>query len=34
MDLSQKHPLWRKPKHHLDADSSNDHVHWIELFTI
>ncbi|MGY3686679.1 low temperature requirement protein A [Vibrio coralliilyticus] len=32
MDLSQKHPLWRKPKHHLDADSSNDHVHWIELF--
>ncbi|MFA0040061.1 low temperature requirement protein A [Vibrio sp. 10N.261.52.A1] len=32
MDLSPKHPLWRKPKHHLDTDSSNDHVHWIELF--
>lgn len=32
MDLSGKHPLWRKPKHHLDTDSSSDHVHWIELF--
>lgn len=32
MDLSKKHALWRKPKHHLDADSSSDHVHWIELF--
>lgn len=27
-----KHPLWRKPQHHLDATASNDHVHWIELF--
>lgn len=32
MDLAKKHPLWRKPKHHLDAESSSDHVHWIELF--
>ncbi|NOH78246.1 low temperature requirement protein A [Vibrio sp. RE86] len=32
MDLAKKHPLWRKPKHHLDADASSDHVHWIELF--
>ncbi|WP_117232792.1 low temperature requirement protein A [Vibrio maerlii] len=32
MDLSKKHALWRKPKHHLDADTSSDHVHWIELF--
>ncbi|OEE74565.1 hypothetical protein A1OQ_08930 [Enterovibrio norvegicus FF-162] len=26
------HPLWRKPRHHLDSDQSNDHVHWMELF--
>ncbi|ELA7389011.1 low temperature requirement protein A [Vibrio alginolyticus] len=26
------HPLWRRPRHHLDNDSTNDHVHWIELF--
>lgn len=32
MNLGSKHPLWRKPKHHLDTDNSNDHVHWIELF--
>ena len=32
MDLAKKHPLWRKPKHHLDVETSNDHVHWIELF--
>ena len=32
MDLAKKHALWRKPRHHLDADASNDHVHWIELF--
>ncbi|GEA59147.1 low temperature requirement protein A [Vibrio comitans] len=32
MDISKKHPLWRKPKHHLDAEASNEHVHWIELF--
>lgn len=28
----EKHPLWRKPRHHLDSDTSSDHVHWIELF--
>ena len=27
-----KHPLWRKPQHHLDTDHSSDHVHWLELF--
>lgn len=32
MDLAKKHALWRKPIHHLDAESSSDHVHWIELF--
>lgn len=32
MDLAKKHALWRKPRHHLDADASSDHVHWIELF--
>ncbi|AUH34436.1 low temperature requirement protein A [Paracoccus tegillarcae] len=26
------HPFWRKPKHHLDAEHTNDHVHWVELF--
>ncbi|ELA8350220.1 low temperature requirement protein A [Vibrio alginolyticus] len=26
------HPLWRRPRHHLDNDVSSDHVHWIELF--
>lgn len=26
------HPMWRKPKHHLDLDHENDHVHWTELF--
>jgi len=31
MSLSN-HPLWRKPQHHLDAESSHDHVHWMELF--
>ena len=31
MSLS-KHPLWRKPQHHLDSDGSSEHVHWIELF--
>ncbi|MEZ9783441.1 low temperature requirement protein A [Vibrio breoganii] len=32
MDISKKHPLWRKPNHHLDAEASSDHVHWIKLF--
>lgn len=32
MDLAKKHPLWRKPRHHLDVETSSDHVHWIELF--
>lgn len=32
MDLAEKHALWRKPRHHLDAETSSDHVHWIELF--
>lgn len=27
-----RHPLWRKPRHYMDADHSSDHVHWIELF--
>ncbi|WP_407334245.1 low temperature requirement protein A [Enterovibrio sp. 27052020O] len=31
MNLSA-HPLWRKPKHHLDTEASSDHVHWMELF--
>ncbi|MGF1707053.1 low temperature requirement protein A [Enterovibrio baiacu] len=31
MSLSD-HPLWRKPQHHLDSNSSSDHVHWMELF--
>ncbi|MCG9623248.1 hypothetical protein L1D34_00035 [Vibrio mediterranei] len=32
MDLFKKHPLWRKPKPHQDAETSSDHVHWIGLF--
>ena len=28
----QKHPMWRAPQHHMDAENANDHVHWIELF--
>lgn len=27
-----RHPLWRKPQHHLDVKESSQHVHWIELF--
>ncbi|GAM68600.1 hypothetical protein JCM19236_922 [Vibrio sp. JCM 19236] len=27
-----RHPLWRKPQHHLDVTESSQHVHWIELF--
>ncbi|MFS4438115.1 low temperature requirement protein A [Paracoccaceae bacterium GXU_MW_L88] len=26
------YPIWRKPQHHMDADHSSDHVHWVELF--
>ncbi|CAH1042104.1 low temperature requirement protein A [Halomonas sp. TD01] len=25
-------PVWRQPRHHMDAEDSNDHVHWVELF--
>ncbi|CAK4073824.1 low temperature requirement protein A [Vibrio sp. 16] len=32
MDLAKKHPLWRKPKHQLDAQTCSDHVHCIEIF--
>ncbi|MEM6669543.1 MAG: low temperature requirement protein A [Pseudomonadota bacterium] len=28
----QDHPLWRGPRHHMDAEDAHDHVHWIELF--
>ncbi|GAB5389796.1 MAG: hypothetical protein Alpg2KO_27640 [Alphaproteobacteria bacterium] len=28
----QDHPMWRRPRHHLEQDHSHDHVHWIELF--
>ena len=28
----EHHPLWRRPQHHMDAQQSNDHVHWLELF--
>lgn len=31
MDLKDA-PFWRKPRHHLDAVSPSDHVHWVELF--
>ncbi|MEZ5825491.1 MAG: low temperature requirement protein A [Geminicoccaceae bacterium] len=28
----EDHPMWRRPRHHLDAEHASDHVHWIELF--
>lgn len=26
------HPMWRRPRHHLDLEQAHDHVHWVELF--
>lgn len=26
------YPLWRRPRHHMDAETASDHVHWVELF--
>ncbi len=28
----EEHPMWRKPKHHLDLEEEHNHVHWVELF--
>lgn len=25
-------PMWRRPRHYMDAEQSSDHVHWVELF--
>lgn len=25
-------PIWRRPRHYMDAGDANDHVHWVELF--
>ncbi len=25
-------PIWRQPRHHLDAEGASDHVHWVEPF--
>lgn len=28
----RNYPVWRKPRHHLDARDASNHVHWVELF--
>lgn len=28
----EHHPMWQKPRHHLDTKDAHEHVHWIELF--
>lgn len=28
----ENHPMWRKPRHHMDIEEKHDHVHWVELF--
>ena len=30
--MAANDPLWRRPRHYMDADDAHDHVHWVELF--
>ncbi len=30
--MAANEPLWRRPRHYMDADDAHDHVHWVELF--